>query len=567
MLNFEPIPFRIRIGVAGHREVDDPAALEALVKQAIDSAIPRLFSPDSRAMLDRARAAGATPISYRVLSALAEGADRVVARAVLDNPGTRLDAVLPLAAGDYLKDFASEESKREFRELLALSRHPVWLRARCIAEESCDPGTQAGLRRNAYKAAGEYVVDHSDVLIAVWNGEPARGRGGTAEIVEYALQQGRPVIRLWQGAHALLNAETSNGLDASALEGIDRFNRQPIAPAQRAAYVRNMDHDLFEKPSSAAAIPAAARDLVDRCLLPFYAQASMVAKADRDTFHRAGRNIYVFSAAAVGCAAIGVLFPRLAAPGFATELALLVVIGIALWRARRIHAHQAWIEHRFLVERIRCAIFMAICGVEPQPIEVLPYMGHSQTVNDWMVRVYDEIWDRLPALPGCSAGQCAALNAYVREAWIRDQIEFHRNKERREGQRRRWLARAGAVVLPVTVAAAALHLLLLAWEPGAGTAQALRTAHTALHLGLAFIALLFPAIAASLAGMEAHREHLRLEKRSANMAPQLERLHRQMASATDPARFRSLLEQLDEIMLRETQDWLMLMRYVEIKAS
>jgi hypothetical protein len=50
------------------------------------------------------------------------------------------------------------------------------------------------------------------------------------------------------------------------------------------------------------------------------------------------------------------------------------------------------------------------------------------------------------------------------------------------------------------------------------------------HQGLAFIALLFPAIAASLAGMEAHREHLRLEKRSANMAPQMEQLNKQMAS-------------------------------------
>ena len=67
--------------------------------------------------------------------------------------------------------------------------------------------------------------------------------------------------------------------------------------------------------------------------------------------------------------------------------------------------------------------------------------------------------------------------------------------------------------------------------------------------------------------MEAHREHLRLEKRSANMAPQLEQVNKQMASATDPERFESLLRQVDEIMLRETQDWLMLMRYVEIKAS
>lgn len=41
-----------------------------------------------------------------------------------------------------------------------------------------------------------------------------------------------------------------------------------------------------------------------------------------------------------------------------------------------------------------------------------------------------------------------------------------------------------------------------------------------------------------------------------------------MKSATYPEQFEGLLEQVDEeTMLRETQDWLMLMRYVEIKAS
>jgi len=37
--------------------------------------------------------------------------------------------------------------------------------------------------------------------------------------------------------------------------------------------------------------------------------------------------------------------------------------------------------------------------------------------------------------------------------------------------------------------------------------------------------------------------------------------------SSPPERFEGLLQQVDEIMLRETQDWLMLMRYVEIKAS
>jgi hypothetical protein len=261
----------------------------------------------------------------------------------------------------------------------------------------------------------------------------------------------------------------------------------------------------------------------------------------------------LMSAAAVGCAAIGVLFPEVAWAGFGAELVLLIVIWLTLRQARRKHSHQGWIENRFLAERI--------CGVEPRPIEVLPYMGHSQTVNDWTVRVFDEIWDRLPPLAACSHAECLILNPYVREAWIGDQVNFHTGKEKREGRARKRLARAGNIVLPTTIAAAALHLIFLRL-PGVGE----ESIHW-VHSGLAFIALLFPAIAASLAGMEAHREHLRLEKRSANMAPQLEQLNKQMASATDPARFESLLQQVDEIMLRETQDWLMLMRYVEIKAS
>ncbi|MGA3159798.1 MAG: hypothetical protein ABSC77_01175 [Terracidiphilus sp.] len=55
---------------------------------------------------------------------------------------------------------------------------------------------QEAQRRDAYAQAGRYVVDHCDVLIAVWDGKPARGRGGTAKIVQYAQEQNRPIIRV-----------------------------------------------------------------------------------------------------------------------------------------------------------------------------------------------------------------------------------------------------------------------------------------------------------------------------------------------------------------------------------
>jgi len=567
MADFEPIAYRIRIGVTGHRKLDDPAVVQAAAKRAIDAEVEKLFPEKTRQDIERVRCAGSTAISLRVLTPLAEGADRIVARTVLNYPGARLDVVLPLTVEDYLEEFATEESKKEFEELLRRCRKPVPLRTRRIRDDRHDPGDQAELRRQAYRQGGQYVVDHCDVLIAVWDGQPSRGRGGTAETIQYALEQNRPIIRVWGDSFEVLNRGNNNGLDASALNAIDRFNQQAIRPEQMASYVKNLDRDHFIKPKAAPQISPSVRKLVNEHLFPYYAQASIMAKESQRQFHRAGKFIYVLCAAAVGCAALGVLFPSLAGAGFTAELVVLLIISLTLRQARRKHAHQSWIENRFLVERIRCGIFMAICGVEPRPIEVLPYMGHSQTVNDWTVRVFDEIWDRLPSLAGCSQADCLNLNSYVREVWIGEQVSFHQGKKEQEGRARKRLASASAIVLPTTIAAAALHLLLLVWQPAVAAPESLHLLHLGLHRGLAFIALLFPAIAASLAGMEAHREHLRLEKRSANMGPQLERLKNQMASVTDPERFESLLQQVDEIMLRETQDWLMLMRYVEIKAS
>jgi len=566
MAEFEAIPYRIRIGVTGHRKLDDPVAIRELARKAIKSEIEGMFPASSRQGIDRVRRAGKTAISFSVLSPLAEGADRAVARAVLDYPQSRLEVVLPLELADYLDGFHTDESRHEFNTLLGQCRRPVSLRARRIQDDRHDPSDQAELRRDAFAHVGRYVVDHCDVLIAVWDGQPSRGRGGTAENVQYALEQMRPVIRVWGDSFEFLNRGKSNGLNASALDAVDRFNRLDVTPEQRSDYMRNLDRDLFEESKSSSEIPGEMRMLIHERLLPYYAQASIFAKENRDQFHRAGKFVYVFSAAAVGCAALAVLFPTIAWLGFSSELILLIVMTLTLRHAGRKHSHQNWIEGRFLVERIRCGIFMALCGVEPKPIEVLPYMGHSQTVNDWMVRVFDEVWSRLPPFTRCSQSECMALNLYIRKAWIGEQVRFHREKKERESRFRKRLAKAGAVVLPTTIAAAALHLVLPLWHPS-GASESLHMLHYGLHQGLSFIALLFPAIAASLAGMEAHREHLRLEKRSSNMAPQLERLNRQMASATDPERFESLLQQVDEIMLRETQDWLMLMRYVEIKAG
>jgi hypothetical protein len=42
-------------------------------------------------------------------------------------------------------------------------------------------------------------VKHSHMLVAIWDGWPANGRGGTAEIVEWARSLGKPICHVWAG--------------------------------------------------------------------------------------------------------------------------------------------------------------------------------------------------------------------------------------------------------------------------------------------------------------------------------------------------------------------------------
>ena len=154
------------MGVTGHRDLARPDAVEA----------------DVDAVLDRLVSDGDRPIV--VVSGLAEGADRLVARRVLARPGGRLVALLPLEPVDYVADFADAASVQEFTDLLAAAdEHEV------ITGAPSDDWT----REAAYERAGHAMLDRSDVLLALWDGKPAKGRGGTAEMVFEAGLIGRPV--------------------------------------------------------------------------------------------------------------------------------------------------------------------------------------------------------------------------------------------------------------------------------------------------------------------------------------------------------------------------------------
>jgi tetratricopeptide (TPR) repeat protein len=173
------------VGVTGHRVLPPGDALRARLAEVLAT-----LRSGSLGLAPAPR-----PGPLVALSALAEGADRLVARLVLDEtPDGALEVVLPLEIDDYILDFASDESIAEFRSLLNRAERITILAPGPGPKARATPDEEPSRREAAYEAGGYFVVDGCAVLIAIWDGQPARGRGGTAEIVAYARQLGRPLV-------------------------------------------------------------------------------------------------------------------------------------------------------------------------------------------------------------------------------------------------------------------------------------------------------------------------------------------------------------------------------------
>jgi hypothetical protein len=121
------------------------------------------------------------------VSALAEGADQLFAEAVCE-AGLPLVAVIPCAG--YEAAFGSPGALQAFARLRAAAAATVQLPFPAPSEE-------------AFLAAGREVVDRCDLLLAVWDGAPARGLGGTADVVAFARERRRRTIQLHPASHSV----------------------------------------------------------------------------------------------------------------------------------------------------------------------------------------------------------------------------------------------------------------------------------------------------------------------------------------------------------------------------
>ncbi|MGB8031139.1 MAG: hypothetical protein WCF30_15920 [Terracidiphilus sp.] len=576
----------VQIGVTGHRPnrlpPDAAASLPGQCKQVLQ-AIASLASRMHDPLLHSPQ-----PPLLRILSPLAEGSDRIVAHA-----GLALDADLqcpiPFHIEEYCRDFTSQASREEFRILLA--------KASAVFESDGERDADS----LAYERIGRIVLEQSDFLIAIWDGEPAAGRGGTTQIINEALEQNIPIVWLHasqQKAPCILLIDDAGNRQELPLEQLDsrfasrfsqaggdaerNFNfshaycaeKQPRYDFGRLFRIfrdvlakrkfpggswKIKDFELSARAewtkmiSQPPAPPEATqRYLLDR-LCPHYAWADGLSGYYAGLLRSSSLAINLLSASAVLVAMLGMLFHAYhleggRVPAF-TEFALIVVILAITWHGRRKCWHERWLNYRQLAELLRQYCYLSPLGC---PLATPPLPAHFSSGSDrsWVDGMFRAIARDLGLAPATVDRPYLASIGKLIENILDDQIGYHEGNCHTLSKLSHRLHHIGTTLFVLTLLACVVHVF---------TNQE--------SYWLLILATVPPAFGAAFYGIASHGEFARTADRSRAMALELRSLQSMdLKNALDSrtesfAALRQAAQRIAGVMIAETMDWSFVFRY------
>ncbi|HMI19403.1 MAG TPA: hypothetical protein VK533_07660 [Sphingomonas sp.] len=568
----------LKLGITGHRALgtDGRAALVA----ALDDLFARIA--DKVAAIGQAHAdlfGDCAPV-LTLVSPLAEGADQIAAAVALGR-GFTLHALLPFARDTYAEDFKGAALAR-FEALLARAE-AVWAL----------PAPRS-LGTRGYVLAGEATVAQSDILIAAWDGEEARGPGGTAEVVDIAVRRGVPVIHLptgsadaptilWAGfedvAPELLRSDDAprRPLDRAALEEVlDALLAPPDAMPELTLFLAEHERRVRSRPEWALLLATVGVQPIRRASFRAAGYAE-TARLDWETYHQgvadacgpaarmevlesafawadglAQHYANVFRSGVVlnfAGAALAVLLSLAASllPGEKLELLVAELLIIAAVVANTAHGtkrqwHRRWLDYRFLAEQLRPLRSLKLLGAASAAVRS---SGASRRWTDWYAQA---LWRSLGAPPTLAGPDALGrLARHIAAHELDGQVGYHRASAHRMHVLDHRLHQIGLTLFAMTILI------------GLGTLGGLLFAHEltkqiAPVLGMLSAAL--PTLGAAIFGIRGAGDFAGTAGRSAETARRL--AHAASLLRRDPIDHKAAVRASEEaasIMLADLGEW------------
>jgi len=570
----------LTLGVTGHRLTRAPAAGEngpgaprpfdvAAVGKALEAAFAAAAAGLAAIGAEAKASFSEVPPVVTLISSLAEGADRIAARAALE-AGFALDVVLPCPAPIYAQTFVDDASRADFASLSARARATLILP---LAGDSAAP-LDARLPAT-FEAAGLTTLALSDILVAVWDGKPAEGRGGTGQIVEEAARRGAAIIVVdpGDGATRLLWADepadeatarraldiAPRPLEAALAELIARIVGPPLAAEERSGLEQYFACRVGADASRRASLVFDGRDLeaprahwprvsaavsesaTNRAAAKRYAQALLAAE-DVATRHAAAyRRLFLASSAATVLASAFVAgaarFRELHLTAAAFELLTVALVGGLVLFATRRRWHHRWFEAREVAERLRIVAPTWLLGAWPTHLKPA-----QATWPGWCARA---VARELPLF----AGEVGDLTGEIRDilaALVDEQLAYHVANAERLERRDHVYEGIGIGLLAAALVNNAVYLIARFFD-----ASGLEGYES---WGLA-AAIFLPAAATAAYGVRLFGDYEDLARRSRRTADELRMLKARIVGALDLGVLRGVAEAATRAMLSDLDAW------------
>ena len=581
---------RLRVGVSGHRAAPKlPTDAIPHIRKSVDFIVEVISEATRKAAAELSD----KPATLAIVSALADGADRIVAEAGLA-AGYSLEAILPFARAEYVHDFdTSPESSRAFAELTS--------RAFSVFEIDGNPQD----RPRAYEAAGFVMLANIDLLIAIWDGKPEDGLGGTGQIISRAIADGIPVFRIdplrpdalqssWPGLGGLppANAVIGDVFRSATSHEIGNTVRDILLPPpQKEAAgslavflgesmrtwtfcpwytlllyfftgrcIRRSDFNISYTNAPGQwrnyfdGIPSdrAQRPAIESILLPAYRAADNLAVYYANIYRSAYVFNFLFAAVAVILALGGIFVHELRLKSYLVAAELLVISAVLVtWLlGHRSQWHRRWLEYRRLAESLRQMRILAPLGLGGPAQRPKPSLDGQDWSSwyAWSVR-------RLLPLPDCGidVAYLTAVRDVTRSDELASQMTYHSKNAALIERLDERMHRSGHILFALT----AVICLTFVISESLFDFQNHSYAGTDIILDLlTFVTALLPMLGATLGAINVQGEFATVREQSERTSRRLAILD--LALQNEELTFARLcdrVEKTSDVMMADVDEW------------
>jgi hypothetical protein len=579
------LPFVLSVGITGHR-------LEALAGDG-GKALRKRLSEALQIVTDSARAIHAREAAlfgpheprFDFVTALAGGADQIAAHSALGQ-GYSLSALLPFQRDDYRATLMDNGDLGEFDALLDRSARVLEL-----------PG-ELDDREDAYVMVGRAVVAHCDILIAVWDGQKARGPGGTGDVVQTAIERGTPVIHIlpehglparlmWAAFDPVVDTQ---GVDPMSERSLDREHVDQVlgalmvpAPdeqerkylakfiAERHGKIRwRIEYPLllwvmrikkfsFQRFVEQVCVEEIAQewreyraDCVDKFdihtpldkLEQAYSWADRLATRFAQTYRSGHIFNFVLGGFAVCIGLSGFMAPAhvfaLSAAEFTITLAIIsnTIIGT------RSEWHRRWLDYRQLAERLRAMRSLKLLGIAaPDPPGTRTFPVPERWVDWYALATWRAMRSPVAKItPERAQGLATALTDHE----IGPQVGYHERTAHSIHLLDHRLDKVGTTLFFATLLVSIAQILGYALS---------ETYVSTLGNWFTLISAGFPALGTAIFGIRYQGDFGATAVRSQNTSRQLKAIDTELRKAPDLLRTADLMEEAARVMLGDLDEW------------